>query len=382
MMSPVAAHSSPVFQRLVFLVPAVLLLTGCAGWGGSAGRAQQAAEPPGAEGSQKPVYSFRYPGEPPVLSAKDLQTFVAGFRPRVVLLDFWASWSRQSRDEMPDIIRLQEELGTDEFQVISCNLDAAQQWSTETVPLLRALHANFPCVVVRPQAKNELRTWLAPGWSFDLPARFILDSQGRVVGQALSGVAAAEVQDQARSLVSGGGEDHGLARLAAGTVALHVRLIDVRRGQSQSLPEVFANSADPAHLAAQASQQVATEIDRRLNARIAILPFPSSRNPARAETIGHETAEKVRQELRRRGYYDLMTPDQTEKMIAASGLTALSIDYEPAVVKGKLNCDFLVTGWIRGENPPDREQPDAAIGSGALEDQTEATVVTHPQPRE
>jgi hypothetical protein len=378
MMLPVANHLSRGFTKFALLAPLALLLAGCEPGGASAPKTRQAAEPPAQPREDPPAYAFSYPDQPPVVDAKGLQAFAARFRPRVVLLDFWASWCRQSCDELPDLIRLQEELGTDEFQVISCNLNPADHWSPEVVPLLRARHANFPCVVVRPEAKSALRAWLAPNWSYDLPARFIINPQGRIVCQALSDVSVADVRDLARrSLTSGGGAQI----LSADAVTLRLKLIDVRRGQAQSLPEVTAATADPQRLATEACRQLAPEIDRRLNARIAVLPFPSSRDRAQVSPFGQETAEQIQQELRRQGYYDLVGPEQTEKMVSALGLSALSIDFDPAVVKERLNCDFLILGWLRGVARASQVQPESAAESSPG-DQSDSAVVEHPDPRE
>jgi thiol-disulfide isomerase/thioredoxin len=378
-MSPVALRfrSLPRFPLLLpFLT---LLLAGCASWDGSSSQTRQTAEASSPDPLPERAHAFRYPDEPPVLDVRELQAFVAKFRPRVVLLDFWASWSGQSRQEMPELARLQEELGTDSFQVISCNFDTAQQWRAETVPSLYTQQANFPCVVIRPDAKPALRAWLAPAWSYDLPARFILDSQGRVLGRALSDIPVGEVQDQARRLVMATDEGGGVAGLPADAVGLRIKLIDVRRGQAQTMSEVSAPTSDPRRLATQVCQQLGPEIDRRLNVRIAVLPFPSSRNRARAGTFGYETAEQVRLGLRQQGYYDLVGPEQTEKMIAASGLTALSIDYEPAVVKDRLNCDFLVLGWLRGEPRNDPATTDARSAGSPHEGPGQSVIVEHPE---
>ena len=37
-------------------------------------------------------FAYRYPDAAPVLDAAGLQDLVSKYRPRVVLLDFWASW--------------------------------------------------------------------------------------------------------------------------------------------------------------------------------------------------------------------------------------------------------------------------------------------------
>ena len=48
---------------------------------------------------------------------------VADFRGKVVLLNFWATWSAPCRREMPTLDRLQAELGGPDFQVVALSLD-------------------------------------------------------------------------------------------------------------------------------------------------------------------------------------------------------------------------------------------------------------------
>src|ERR1043166_6041429 len=84
---------------------------------------------------QASAYGYRYPDVAPVLGAKDLQEFVGKFRQRVVLLDFWASWSRETREEMMMLAHLQEEMEDEGFQVVACSFDPETKWTTTTVPM-------------------------------------------------------------------------------------------------------------------------------------------------------------------------------------------------------------------------------------------------------
>jgi hypothetical protein len=263
---------------------------------------------------------------------------------------------------MPELARLQNDLGGDEFQVVSCNLDDAQDWSSHTVPLLQSLRANFPCVVIPQEAKKDLRAWLAPAWSYDLPARFVIDSQGRLVAQALSGAALGELTGQLRELIQDRDRNAGGPGLNERAAALRVKLIDVRRGRMRSLPETTADPADPQLLAEGVLQPLSFEIDRRLNARIAVLSFPWSRNRTRADAFGVQTAQRLTEALRREGYYDLVSPAEAERMVSSLGLSALTIDFDPSVVQGRLNCDFLILGWLRG-SPLQLRQPEAAVAA-------------------
>jgi alkyl hydroperoxide reductase subunit AhpC len=149
------------------------------------------------------TYAYRFPDAPPVLDAAGLQDFVSKFKQRVVLIDFWASWSRQNRDELGALARMQEEMQSDGFQVIACNLDSQDQWSTVTVPMLHGAKANYPCVVIPKEARAALRAWLSPDWSYDLPARFVISRSGQVTAQALGGESLGSVEQQVRRLVMG-----------------------------------------------------------------------------------------------------------------------------------------------------------------------------------
>lgn len=160
------------------------------------------------------VYRYSYPKTAPVLDAAGLQDLVGRYRHQVVLLDFWASWSRQNREELSMLARLQDEMRGEGFQVIACGLDPADKWSVQTVPMLHGAEANFPCVVIDPEARPALRAWLAPQWDYDLPARFVIDRNGQVARAALSGVAIASVEAAVRDLVRGG-PDSAVARRAS-----------------------------------------------------------------------------------------------------------------------------------------------------------------------
>lgn len=157
-------------------------------------------------------YAYPYPDAPPVLDGAGLQDFVSKFKPRVVLLDFWASWSRQNREELASLARMQEEMGGDGFQVIACNLDSRDQWSTVTVPMLHGSRANYPCVVIPQEARQAMRAWLSPNWSYDLPARFVINRSGQVTAQAVGGESLNSLEQQVRRLVMGGTGGGGHAR--------------------------------------------------------------------------------------------------------------------------------------------------------------------------
>lgn len=313
--------------------------------------AQKPAPKTGTAKTQVPQHrsiAYRYPDVAPVLNVRGLREFASRFQDRVVLLDFWASWSRRGREDLSMLADLQKELAGKGFQVISCNFDPVDHWSTKTVPILNGARANYPCVVVAKESRGEIRQWLSQDWQYDVPARFVLDQQGKVVARVLSGEPLDTAVAKVRNVIRQPEDGNTHSGMTAQGAALMIRLVDVRTGNCYNMSEVFSDPADPRRLADQVVEFVLPKIDRSSNPRIAIQPFPSVYDRLHATEFGIVTAKAVEELLRNRGYYDLIGPAKTRELIKRLNTTALAIEYDPTVVKDRFPADYLVMGWLRG----------------------------------
>lgn len=293
----------------------------------------------------EPAVAFSYPSEPPVVDVAGLQTLVRGFKGRLVLLDFWGSWSGESLAGLADLASLQQRWGSEDVQIISCNLDPVGQWRGAVLPALRAAGANYPCVVVRSDAKPALRQWLDPSWTYAVPARFIVDADGQVTERiAVDGARGNLRAELRRCLVEAAGPKS--RRLPPGSVSLRLTLIDVRNGRSSCLGSVVAVAGNATALADLAAEQMSASVDRRNNPRMAVLPFTSGAD--QADPLGEEAARRLVEALRRRGYQDLVTPGRAGRMMADAGVGVLAVEFEPELARGRLPCDYLVVGRLQG----------------------------------
>lgn len=131
-------------------------------------------------------FEYHYPATAPVLNAGELKRFVKEHPNQVVVLEFWASWSADSRKQISHLAKLHDEHRSDGLRVIACTFDEPREWRTHTVPVLDAAGANYPCVVIPRGARQAIGDWLDPSWGFDLPARFVVDRKGTVLARARS----------------------------------------------------------------------------------------------------------------------------------------------------------------------------------------------------
>ncbi len=103
---------------------------------------------------------------------------LADWKGRVVLVNLWATWCAPCRKEMPDLAKLQKELGSDQFEVVAISVD--RKGAEASAAFLKETGADNLKLYVEPTTKivNDLQ-------SAGLPATILVDRQGREIGRLL-----------------------------------------------------------------------------------------------------------------------------------------------------------------------------------------------------
>jgi thiol-disulfide isomerase/thioredoxin len=121
------------------------------------------------------------PAELPALKfvdAKGQDKSLKDWQGKVVLLNLWATWCAPCRKEMPDLDKLQAEMGSNTFEVVALGVDRGGVKAAEK--FLEQVGTKKLALYVDPTAKmaNELRV-------IGLPATLLIDGQGREIGRLL-----------------------------------------------------------------------------------------------------------------------------------------------------------------------------------------------------
>jgi thiol-disulfide isomerase/thioredoxin len=100
------------------------------------------------------------------------------FKGRVILLNLWATWCLPCRKEMPDLDKLQAELGSERFEVVALSVDRAGVAGARR--FLDQIGTKALTLYADPTARlaGELRV-------VGLPATLLIDAQGREIGRLL-----------------------------------------------------------------------------------------------------------------------------------------------------------------------------------------------------
>jgi peroxiredoxin len=104
---------------------------------------------------------------------------IAGYKGKVVLVDFWATWCPPCRGEVPNVVKTYEKYHDKGFEIIGISLDQDQQ-------------------KLASYTKEQKMTWRqyfdGKGWGNKLaakygiqsiPATFLLDGEGTIIGKGL-----------------------------------------------------------------------------------------------------------------------------------------------------------------------------------------------------
>jgi peroxiredoxin len=122
-----------------------------------------------------------YPSDakPPEFTGRTLQgptLSLGGFRGKVLILNFWASWCAECRSEMPDLEKLHRELAPQGLAVIGLN---AREGAEAVRRFARDMGRTFPLVL---DSGGKIKALYGV---IGLPTTFVVGRDGRAVVLAI-----------------------------------------------------------------------------------------------------------------------------------------------------------------------------------------------------
>ena len=97
---------------------------------------------------------------------------LSDLRGKTVLINFWATWCGPCIAEIPDLIALQEELGTEKFAVVGLSMDLVEAEIVQE--FAKSMEINYPIAIDEGAIAEEF------GGVFSLPTTFIVDKEGKI----------------------------------------------------------------------------------------------------------------------------------------------------------------------------------------------------------
>jgi len=104
---------------------------------------------------------------------------------KLLILNIWATWCGPCREEMPDLAKIQETRGNDDFEVFALNVD--RNATDKPAKFLESINATSLNLYLDPDNKS-FQSLRSKGLVFGLPTTMIVDPKGCVQG-VLAGIA-------------------------------------------------------------------------------------------------------------------------------------------------------------------------------------------------
>ncbi len=136
------------------------------------------AEPPAFNGSARPFVFLKEPRAVqigPFADAEGKPVTLERYRGKVLLVNFWATWCAPCIHEMPTLDRLQAALGGAGFAVLTVSLD--RKGMAAVGPFWEEQRYKHLPILLDSRWKTARRLGVS-----GLPATFLLDRKGRIVG--------------------------------------------------------------------------------------------------------------------------------------------------------------------------------------------------------
>lgn len=128
-----------------------------------------------------------------VTDLADRKLTLSGYRGKVVLLDFWATWCPPCREEIPHFVEMQNKYGPQGFQVIGISMDDDAKPVRE---FAQQYKLNYPVAVGDDKLAERY------GGVLGLPINFIIDREGHIFAKHLGATDIAVFDQEVRDLLA------------------------------------------------------------------------------------------------------------------------------------------------------------------------------------
>jgi thiol-disulfide isomerase/thioredoxin len=121
------------------------------------------------------------PRDPQIIDVQGYQKLVQQYRGKPLLINFWATWCEPCRDEYPMLNELAKEYAPKGLRVDS-DQEGDLILMRRFIARYKPVFPNYRKKPGKPEEEAEFNQAVLPEWRGQLPATFLYDKDGRLIG--------------------------------------------------------------------------------------------------------------------------------------------------------------------------------------------------------
>jgi thiol-disulfide isomerase/thioredoxin len=129
------------------------------------------------------------------------QKLIQSQKGSVVVVDFWATFCKPCRSEMPQLVKLNEKLKAKGVRLVTVSADEPEAEASAKKFLSDTGAAGLPAYVKRANDDDKFADAIDPKWQGALPALFIYDRTGKKVRSFVGEASMADVEAAIQKLL-------------------------------------------------------------------------------------------------------------------------------------------------------------------------------------
>ena len=124
------------------------------------------------------------PRDPQIIDLHGYQELVWQYRGKPLLINFWATWCEPCRDEYPMLNELAKEYAPKGLRVVGVDSDQDGDLilMRRFIARYKPVFPNYRKKPGKPDEEAEFNQAVLPEWRGQLPATFLYDKDGRLIG--------------------------------------------------------------------------------------------------------------------------------------------------------------------------------------------------------
>ena len=130
----------------------------------------------------------------PLSSPAQVDSLIGSYSGKVLIVNLWATWCDPCVEEFPDLVKLYQNYKDKNLALVFVSLDQPGDLNTKVLPFLKSNGVDFVTYINKFKKQEDLINAIDKDWDGAIPATYIYDSRGKMIGTLIGGKTYAEFE--------------------------------------------------------------------------------------------------------------------------------------------------------------------------------------------